>query len=708
MRKTKTGKLIDNRKKVWTTEELSQIYELRKQNKSWRDIGEIIKTKTSKSLERKYGRMNWKEFWKDPKKNILKMSKENIHRHICKKWIDDEMVQLDAFLQAGKSYDFIAEKLNRSFASVESKAQSTDWKAWKEIRKIDPDTASQETVQNKKDELIEQYVMALLHICHSNFDEIDKIKLNYFVNKVNLDADRLFIPFADLKEKAKQRLVKFGMGNPETIDLKEGTYVIVGDSHGKHTKANMFKLLKQINAVIKPKNIIHIGHILDDDSDISYDWGEFKNLIIIAREEELKIIQDQRNKFKFSYDIVRGWINIGELVITNQEMISDFVKTSISTLDMGEKAIVSCHRLELTSKCSNSESSYYASPGCLCDRHIPKTMKQIDFQDGKIVKEAYYEGFSKYRRMGYMNKYWEKGLIVVQVDKDLNHTVVTCPIKNTVDGNTTSYFDKIISAKGVFNPDKKIFVIGDLHCDKHDTKVLDVEEQICKDYKADACVNIGDTLNYSCLNHHEMDRGVVITDKKILDESANTHYVLARIAKWAKENYIILGNHERFAKDFIDKYPQFDKYLEASFLCGLDDLGYKIISLKGVLRLGTTTFIHGELKMYGQSGSKIEKTAKTFGKEDIFMGHIHRPEIRMGCYSVGLSGNLDQDYNEKEASNWIHGFGLCNQYKGQSWLASVAIVLNRCVINNKTYSPRNVNTWELPKYKAKIVYEFEN
>jgi predicted phosphodiesterase len=679
----------------WTKKELIKIYELKKQGKEWKEIAREVK-KSPKAVIRKYGRTNWEKFLQDPDKQCNTGSK---------KWNNEEMIQLDSYLQAGSSYPFIAEKLGRSIISVERQAQSTDWKAWREISGV---TSSGDNTDIDNEALLSNLINALLHVCDNNFDAINNIKLDSFASKVNLDKSKLLIPFTDLKEKAKQRLVEFGLGNPESVELGEGTYVIVGDSHGKYTKKDMFKLLEQVNKTLKPTNIIHIGHILDDEKDISYEWGMFKNLIIVAREEELKIIQDQRNKYNFSYSIVTDRASIGELLIINQELISDYVKTSIASLDIGERVILACHRLEVATKCTSADSLYYASPGCLCERHIVKAIKQIDFSDGKVIKEARSEGFTKYRRMGYMSKYWEQGLIVIQVDKDLNHTIVTCPIKKTSKGYTTSYFDKIITSNGVFKPDKKIFVIGDMHCDKHDINVLDIEEQICKDYNADICVNLGDTLNYSSLNHHVMDRGGVIMDKKILDESAQTYYILDRVAKWTKDNYILTGNHERFAADYTQKFPQFGEMLGFNFMCDLEHLGYKLTPIKSVLKIGSVSFIHGEIRMYGQSGSKMDKTAKTFGKKVVFIGHIHRPEVRFSCYSVGLSGELDQGYNESaSASNWVHGFGTCNIFKGEPFPASIAIVDNRCILGNKVYEPKDLDSWKMPKYKARMTYGFE-
>lgn len=687
----------------WTSEELNTLYKMKKQEKkSWEEICKKIK-KTKDAMRKKYARTNWEEFLKDPKSYNKKIG-------LGRKWTNDEMVKLDAYLQSGKSYEFIAENLGRSMSSVESQAQHTDWKAWKKVKDMPQEDNLSGISEEEKQSLEDQLIGALLTICRYEFDRLDAIKESDFLERINLEKEKLVIEFKDLKNNAKKELITLGFGNPDSKALSSGVYIVVGDSHGKHTRKEMFDLLDHVNSYVKPNNIIHIGHILDDDNDISYDWGRYSNLMILAKAEELRTIQDQRNKYNFKYEIIRESINIGDLTVNNQDMITDYVKTSISSLDshiFDEKCVVNCHRLEFSTKCSNGSVSYFASPGCFCEKHTVRAVKQINFEDGKTIKQAYHDGFIKYRRMGHTSKYWEHGLLIISVDKDDNVTVIPCPIKYTSKGPTLAYFNKMISSKGVFNPDKKIFVNGDLHCDRHDINVLDIQEIICKDYKPDIHVNVGDTFNYSSLNHHVMDRGGIILDKKIIDEAAQVHFVLKRCYTWAKESHLIYGNHERFANDFVEKYPQFGNYLDFRFICNLDGIGYKLTSLKNVLKIGSAKFVHGEMKMFGQSGSQIEKASKTFGK-DVFIGHIHRPEIRFGCYSVGLSGELDQNYNETEASNWLHGFGLCNQYMGQSWMTTIAIIENTCVIGKKTYRPSDVSSWQKKQYKAQIIYDIKS
>jgi len=683
----------------WTKEQLQSLYKMRTENeKSFTIIAKNLK-KSYQATQRKFLRVDWEDFKKNPDDYI----KEDVS--VQKKWTQTDMGQLYAFLQSGQSYAFIAEKLGRSYISIERKAQTTNWQAWKAaVGNVD----SPSTAISNNSTLILQLVEALVLLSRRDPDRLKTISEEEFRRKINFETDALPISFNELKNKVKQELDSIGLGNPEEISLGEGTYIIVGDSHGKWTKNKMFDLLTQVNKTLKPNGIIHVGHILDDDNDISYNWGHFKNLMVVAKQEELHFVQEQRNKYDFGFDIIRGGINLGrDLFVMNQDMIQDYVRTSLKTLDavvFDPKVIVNCHRLEFIPKCSEeNSSSYILSPGCICEPHIVKTIKQIDYLNQKGVKQAFSGGFSKYRRMQHLYNYWNQGLLIVNVDAKGNHTIIPCLIRKIDNGFATSYFDKIISNLGVHKPTKKIFVTADAHCPEHDTNALDVQEQICKDYNPDILVNLGDVDDYASLNHHEMEKGVVIL-KDILAEAATSNHIMKKMTKWAKELHIIHGNHERFALDFIGKFPQFAQFLNFKFLCGVEELGYKMTDLKNVLKIGDAKFIHGDIKMFGQPGDKLEKASRTFG-ENVFVGHTHYPSIRFGGYSIGLSGKLDQEYNEPNASTWIHGFGLCNQYGGMSWPTTISIYNYACIINGKTYNPINPDSWKVKKYKAKLSFD---
>ncbi|MFA5312961.1 MAG: metallophosphoesterase [Methanomassiliicoccales archaeon] len=691
------------RKNAWKDNELLTFLKMRREGKSDGEVAGYLK-KSAASVAAKSRRIDWDDFKTDPAKYLQEDTG-------FKRWGHDEMIRMDAYLQAQKSYSFIAEQLGRSFISVERKAQTTDWQAWRAM-------IGKSQLVNEKSQIIngkplienkgidtERLVDGLLELSRNDFRRLREITKEKFCDKTNCDDESMTVTFPELQKLAKDRLNTMGYGNPEDMECGQGTYIIVGDSHGKHTKSEMFDLMEQIQKYFTPKKIIHVGHILDDDNDISYNWGKLDNVVIVAKEEELRIIQEQRKKFDFHYEVVRGTIALGKIDVRNQELIADYVAKSIGGLDPSlfpNRVIVNCHRHEFHTRCSNGDKAFVASPGCICEPHIIRTIKQINVKD-KVIKQANYEGYKTYRRNKTLNEYWNQGLLVVHVAKDGFATVVPCVICKTSKGYTTSYGDKIISAKGIFKPTAKIFVNADIHSTKHDTKVLDIQDQIVGDYRPDYFVNVGDSHSFDALNHHMIDRGIPI-NRNLLADAAQTHHILRNMSKWAPKRYTIFGNHERFASDFAQKFPQLGEVIAFPFLCNITDLGYNLTPLKDVLEIGPTKFIHGDVKMYGQAGTKMEKVSRTYGR-NVFIGHMHSPAIRHGCYSVGLAGQMDQEYNEPHASNWLHGFGMCNQFDGVDFPTTIVIEDYRCLINGKTYTPKHPKLWDMTSYKAKLVYE---
>ena len=687
------------KKSTWKKEQLLLMYDLRSKGATFSDISKKIGNKSPGACERKYSRVKWDSF------GVKNESNDPIERN--KLWNQQDMLRLHTYLDAGQSYNYIAEKLSRSATAVERKAQTTDWNAWHAATFHEGENG-EEDVATDDDQIIEQLVDAMVSLSRHDKTRIQEMDKSEFFEKINFDEKQIPIKFSEIKELAFNELNECGLGNEESVQLGEGTYIVVGDSHGKHTKRKMFDMLKQVNDYFDADRIIHIGHLLDDDNEISFKWGDFDNLTVLAKGEELKLIHKKRHSHNFTYDIVQSEIELGnDLLIVNQDLISDYVRTSIRNLDneiFDGKMIVNCHRLETASKaCGDLSSHYVCSPGSLCEQHIIRTIKQIDFQDGRTEKVAYSDTFIKYRRQKHHNRYWDQGLLVVHVDKEGNHTIIPCIVRKLGKEYYTSYFDKIISSAGIFDPTRKIFVHADMHAPSHDNNILDIQEQICQDYKPDILVNIGDALDVAALNHHSMDRGEPIFGD-YLEECAKANYIMKRMKSWAPECHAIVGNHERFIGDFVKKYPQLKTMLDFEFACDLEEMGYSITKLKSALRIGDATFIHGDLLFYNQTGNKLEKASRTFG-DNIFIGHIHYPSIRFGCYSVGFAGLMDQGYNEPEASAWIHGLGFCNQYKNLSWPTTIAIFDHKLVLNGKTYKPQNPDSWELNGFKARIVYE---
>jgi hypothetical protein len=627
------------------------------------------------------------------------------------KWNNKEALILYRLRErVGLDFDKISKKLGRSKSSCEKKYQSTNWKDFIKLLKEQSKQPSNNH-NGKKEAYIDQLVTGIIQLSRYSPDRLrDLTKEDFYKNTV-LDTKRLPITFTELKKRALYELEQIGFSYSSVKELGEGTYIIVGDCHGKHTRSGMFNLLQKLNNHLNAKAIIHLGHILDDDNTINYHWENFDNLIVIAKEEELKFVA--KSDILTLAEIIRKEVKVGNISIQNQDLISDYVQTFVSSVItpeyFEESTIVNLHRHEFDTRCTEEgKVSFVASPGCLCEEHIVYTIKQQDFTDGRTVKLTFPTGYKKYRRMKHMYKTWQQGFLVIHVSKDGIAYPVQCRVKVTSKGYTTAYFDKIITEHGVLEPQSKTFVNTDLHCDYHDGKVLDIQRQICDDYKPNDLVCLGDVNENKSINHHVFKRNASmrVTERKTLQESASTHYVMKKIRSWAKNMYVLLGNHERFYKDFTDQFPQFSDILNFSFINNTDALNINIIDLKQTKCLNFTTYVHGDMILMGQKGGlMLDKIFRTYGKNTV-MGHCHYPSSRFDCHTVGLSGKMDLDYNETNASKWVHGCLLVREYEQRSFISHVLIIDNKTFINNKLYECQNENEWKVPQVKAHITFEF--
>ena len=700
---------------MWNIENTTKLYELVEKQKLNFAQAAVQLGVSRASARRKFQRIDWNQFFKIKKDPALAL--DVLNNQNKGEWTNEEKVLLHTLRTETNpvmSFLDISKRVGRSAAACERFFQSMDWEKFFENIRIsnnsEPEIPDPDLETDSKKDQIQSLVRWLVAMSRNNVNRLDEISCHEMLIKLNIKESQLPCSFNNLKDLAKKELGALGLDYPENLDLGKGTYIIIGDSHGKRTKRGVFSMLKVLSKHVKADKIIHIGHALDDDEDLSYCWEDIDNLIILAKREELQRLMS----LNFPYEMARSKIFLGNLTLSNQDYISDYSPSFVGSLKRNhfeDSTIVNMHRQELATRTtggSEEDRVQLASPGCLCEPHIIKTIRAVAFLEGKTMKISYPDSHIKYRRMDdFSKKNWEQGLIIVKVDEDGRYDFIQCRIFQTSKGYTTSYFDKIISESGVFNPDNKVFFNADAHCLNHDVSVFDIQEQFCKDYKPNVVVNMGDLIDNRSCNHHMMERnGFQIPGSDILDESASAHYVLKKMSTWGKELHLILGNHERFAKDIAEKFPQFKRLFDMKFMIGVDRIKAKVTDYRGVLKIGDIKFNHGDMKLFGaKGGTKIEKVFNTFGRDSI-LGHLHSPTIRNNCYLVGLSGNLDQEYNEIEASSWMHGFGHINVFENKAFTALINIRDYKTWINGKYYIPKNTKSWDLPKYKVDLAFDF--
>ncbi len=178
------------------------------------------------------------------------------------------------------------------------------------------------------------FVNALITLSRNDVARLAQITEREFKAKTGSAEfmNKLKLSFRRIKELAYEHLKQEGYTNPESIVLPPGVYLIVSDSHGKWTKRPMFQLLKHLINDLDVNAVIHVGHLTDDDNDISYLWDNIP-LYIVSKAEELKLTQAYINSKNVPWKIARDKIIAGNTIICNQELISDYVRTSLRSLD---------------------------------------------------------------------------------------------------------------------------------------------------------------------------------------------------------------------------------------------------------------------------------------------------------------------------------------------------------------------------------------
>lgn len=728
----------------WTVDELKLLHAIVTEGRAKPGISGFKKAagklgKSVGSCERKFSRMDWE--------SLLKLEYGQSEACEKKPWtLVDDLQLYEMHTEKGYSYQKIGRVMGRTSISCERRFQRNNWEDIVGDKRLSP-----EDIVKAKNEETQAKVNREEHLFRRSeeAEEEHRAKLNgkvveWLVGTVKADPDVLKSmsqaafdlklekmlanpdskftrsevesDFEIIRQLAANEIDALGMTYPKTKSFGAGRYVVVGESHGKNTSLGMFKLLLNINKSLKPDYIIHIGNISDDDDEISYEWQKIPNLIVVGCLPELHLLKKQ----VYQYDVVRSEIMLGNLVVTNQYDHGDFVKKGVGRIDpltLPSKVVLNTHRHEFHSHCAYGEDKIVMSPGCLCRRHTIRTIKQLIFKNGyPHVRQTHPHGFRKYNKQEQDSIRWEQGLIVVEVDSDGHAYPAMCRISQTSLGHTTSYFGTVYGEELTVPADKRIFFNGDMHCKYHDPKILDIQEQFCDDYKPDIHVNVGDVLDNRGLNHHmggtsgpafyTNGKGKVeYTD--CAEEIAAARYVMGRMRNWSKESHLIIGNHERFAQDFARQMAQLQDFVSIRTLLDTEGLDINVTDIKHALDMGYVKFIHGDVRIWGGTGSsKMDKVSANYGPNTV-MGNIHYPAIRSGCYSVPMTGLLDQEYNEAEASQWMQGFGYADVFEDQCFVTIVTVMYGSCTVAGNTYTPRDCSSWKVPPFKLTIGIRFE-
>jgi predicted phosphodiesterase len=529
-------------------------------------------------------------------------------------------------------------------------------------------------LRSRKDKV--DIITKFLDACDYNPDNIDHISKDKFRRCFKIEES---FDFGKLKQDALTRLDDLGYCHPSELYFNNpsdcGNYLIIGDTFGKKTSTDKFKLLCNIAEVVKARAVIVIGHNTDDYNDVSNAFKHFLcPVYFIPIKNELKDI-NQYCKQDDNSSIILDKIIIGNTTIRNQEHITPYVKTAISTLDpliYGDRCITNCTRHEYFQRASTGLPSYIASPGAMAEPHVVRVAYKLTLTNGGRVNvtPAGRDSFMKYRKNDIDKGLWECGCIVLTYKAEGTQCHMV-RIQNNMEGKPSC----VVSNKYVDSKTSEIIkpeyaVLSDLHAPYFDPEKLQHVKSWLKKVNPYKIIINGDFLDCRSMNPHNPYEAAKADFEH---ELTMAEALASSLSEYCQELQILFGNHEDFIRRFNEKYPQLAKFIYRSIIDRLSQhASVAILDRNYVFFDGSIYLVHGSNDIYGATGKQIEKIARSVAK-DAIMGHTHSPCIRFGVYCSGCLCDYNQGYNNHVTSNWQHGFILVYIYKGRQYIQQIIL-----------------------------------
>jgi predicted phosphodiesterase len=214
----------------------------------------------------------------------------------------------------------------------------------------------------------------------------------------------------------------------------------------------------------------------------------------------------------------------------------------------------------------------------------------------------------------------------------------------------------------------------------------------CADLKPDKFILGGDIGDFAYLSHwHELAPGKWESKRLVNDYEWLGGFADQIKAKISKNITYILGNHEYWIEQFMDKFPMLKGIMDIPTGIHAKERGIKIVPYGGIEKIGKLNFIHGNYtgKYHAQ------QTVDNYGA-NMRYGHTHdhmvmpkvsaldtRPHNAMSC---GCLCNRNPEYNHGRPNKWQHGFYVAYVFADGTFSDYfVPIIKGRFVFNGKVY-----------------------
>lgn len=458
----------------------------------------------------------------------------------------------------------------------------------------------------------------------------------------------------------------------------------------------------------------HIGEMGVDTLDFTTDWkrGEVRRYILTSAQNNCRVNKpfwdnlqryaehiDAKILVSFSvYDRAnyRGLVPKGDTRLAKQDIWWDkvFQPHVVNQRVRLAKRLAFCGELDILATASDPLSSLdsYCGRSSIVVPHNKFRFKCVESRAHQMPKELYTTGSATEKRFiqrktGQVAQFHHViGALMVEVDADgyfwVHHI-------NAAEDGSFQVLDTTVSQADGVNSKAHIegLILGDIHHEKLDRGVAQETLMSIIPTLRPRDVVVHDLIDFTSRNHHNIKDPVFrvkMKDISIADEMYAAASFLsglsAKVGKFSDYNrtrvHVIESNHDeallRWVKetDWRTDPINAEFYLrtaleviqrsdEPDFNLLRHALGYpqwaNFIPVDGSIEIsGIECGIHGHVGPSGSRGSP--KGFSRLGFKS-FTAHTHTPSIVDGCYTVGVTGKLDMEYN-RGPSKWMHTHGI--------------------------------------------------
>lgn len=227
----------------------------------------------------------------------------------------------------------------------------------------------------------------------------------------------------------------------------------------------------------------------------------------------------------------------------------------------------------------------------------------------------------------------------------------------------------------------------------HDSKALSVAMQFIKDFKPDRVILGGDMLDCGSISHHNLGSAGKLEGLRILaDAKGLREKVLDPLEATSASLTYMLGNHESWLDQLVEKVPSLDGIIQAEHLLKLDN--WNVVEQGGIHKVGKLVFVHGDNITGGQY---CANKAVVDYEANVRFGHFHTFQAATKSTPVEANGHTgiavpclcrkSPNYGNKAPNKWMQGFlwGYTGGPNG-SFNDYVTVIVNgHACVNGKQY-----------------------